>query len=353
MLRVKNLCKSLGDFALRDVSFDVEEGEYFVVLGASGMGKTVLLEMLVGITPPDAGQVFWNGEDITNARIQRRRFGLVCQNQSLFPHISVYGNIAYGLRARRLPRRDVDDKTRAYAEEVGVTALLDRMPGTLSGGEAQRVALARALATEPRCLLLDEPIASLDIQARGQMRALLRNLHRRGRTVIHVTHDYEEAISLASRVGIMEQGSVVEVGTPREVFQHPKSEFVARFVGIRNVYKGRLLPANPGGGDARRFVAGELAFTVLTDAAPGPGCLIVRSEDITVSLGKSDTSAQNSFRGKVMDVVPARLGVEIAIDIGVEVAAWVTAESVDRLGIQQGKEVWISFKASAARFIED
>ena len=353
MLRVKNLCKSLGDFALRDVSFDVEEGEYFVVLGASGVGKTVLLEMLVGITPPDAGQVLWNGDDITNARIQRRRFGLVCQNQSLFPHISVYGNIAYGLRARRLPRRDVDEKTRAYADEVGVTALLDRMPGTLSGGEAQRVALGRALATEPRCLLLDEPIASLDIQARGQMRALLRNLHRRGRTVIHVTHDYEEAISLASRVGIMEQGSVVEVGTPREVFQHPKSEFVARFVGIRNVYKGRLLPADANAAGTPRFAANGLVFTVLTDAVPGPGCLIVRSEDITLSLGKSDTSAQNSFRGKVMDVVPTRLGVEIAIDIGVEVAAWATAESVDRLGIQHGKEVWISFKASAARFIED
>jgi molybdopterin-binding protein len=353
MLRVRSLSKSLGDFAVQDVSFDVEDGDYFVLLGASGVGKTVLLEMLVGITVPDEGQICWDEEDITHSRIQQRRFGLVYQNQSLFPHMSVYGNIAYGLRARRLKRREVHEKTRVFSEETGVTALLSRMPGTLSGGEAQRVALARALATDPRCLLLDEPIASLDIQARGQMRALLRNLHRRGHTVIHVTHDYEEAVSLASRVGIMEHGSVVEVGVPRDVFQHPKSEFVARFIGIRNAYKGRLLPPGKGAGSTARFVAGELTFSVLTDARPGPGCLIVRSEDITVSLAKNDTSAQNSFRGAVTDVAPARLGVEVTIDIGVEVAAWVTPESVDRLGLQLGTEVWISFKASAARFIEE
>lgn len=353
MLSVKNMSKNLGDLAIRGVSFDVDNGDYFVLLGASGVGKTVLLEMLAGITIPDAGRVLWDDEDITHARIQKRGFGLVYQNQSLFPHMSVYGNIAYGPRARGLRRRDVRERTRALAEEVGVAALLGRMPGTLSGGEAQRVALARALATEPRCLLLDEPIASLDARARLQMRTLLRALNRGGHTVIHVTHDFEEAASLASRVGIMEKGAVVQVGAPSEVFQHPTSEFVAHFVGIRNVYRGRLSPSSTGEGGAARFVTCNLSFAVLTDAAPGPGCLILRSEDITVSLERSDTSAQNTFRGKVTDVAPVRLGVEITIDIGVEVAAWVTAESVERLGLTLGKAVWISFKASAARFIEE
>ncbi len=351
MLRVENLSKRLGQFAVRDVAFDVADGDYFVLLGASGVGKTVLLEMLAGIETSDAGRIFWNDDDITHARIQDRGFGLVYQDQALFPHMSVEGNIAYGLRARGMKRHEMHERTRALADEVGVGALLERMPGTLSGGEAQRTALARALAVEPRCLLLDEPIASLDTQARGQMRALLRTLHRRGHTVVHVTHDYEEAVSLATRVGVMEHGTVVQVGTPRDVFHHPTSEFVARFVGIRNVYKGRLLPGDAGG--TPKFVAGDLSFAVLTDATPGPGYLIVRSEDITVSLAKGDTSAQNTFRGTVTDVAPARLGIEATIDIGLEATAWVTTESLERLELRVGKDAWVSFKASAARFIEE
>ena len=186
MLRVEHLSTEIGDFALRDVSFEVNAGDYFVLLGASGAGKTLLLEALAGLVRPDAGRIFWDDCEITRTRIQHRGFGLVYQQQALFPHLSVYNNIAYGLRAWGARRRDVAARTRALAAETGADALLDRMPGTLSGGEAQRV----ALAVEPRCLLLDEPLASLDTQARAQMRALLRRLNQRGHTVIPVTHDY-------------------------------------------------------------------------------------------------------------------------------------------------------------------
>jgi molybdopterin-binding protein len=349
MLRVNNISKHIGAFALQDISFDVNERDYFVLLGFSGAGKTLLLEILAGMMRPDSGQLFWNGDDITLQRIQHRGFGLVYQSQALFPHLSVFNNIAYGLRGLGLRRAEVAQRTQALAEETGAEKLLDRMPGTLSGGEAQRVALARALAVEPRCLLLDEPLASLDTQARGQMRALLRRLNRRGHTVIHVTHDYEEAVSLASRVGIMENGRVIQTGDPVNVFQHPASEFAARFIGIRNVFRGRLLETPNGA--TPRFQCGDHRFKVLTDAPPGPGCLMLRSEDVAISLRQSDSSVQNLFRGVVSDVAPARLGVEIGVEAGVHVTAWVTNESANRLALAPGKEVWIGFKASAARFI--
>ena len=352
MLRVSRLDKRLGDFALHAVSFDVNDGDYFVLLGASGVGKTLLLETVAGLTQPDSGQLYWDDEDITRQRIQRRRMGLVYQDQALFPHMTARQNIAYGLRARKTNGVPVRDQVETLAEEVGATALLDRFPGTLSGGEAQRVALARALVTEPRCLLLDEPLSSLDMHARTEMRALLRALNRRGHTIVHVTHDYEEAVSLASRVAIMEHGTVVQVGDPQTVFQHPKSEFVARFIGIRNVLKGELGPAADSDGVAH-FITAGLVFSVLTDAAPGPGYLILRSEDITVARSALESSAQNSFAGTIVDVARARLGVEVTIDVGVKLAALVTTGSLDRLDLRCGQEVWVSFKATAARFIED
>lgn len=351
MLSVRNITNRLGEFAIRDVSFDVAEGEYFVLLGASGVGKSVLLETIAGLLDPQAGQVLLDGRDITGERIQNRRLSLVYQDRALFPHLSVRENIAYGLRCRRLPRADVAERTGKLAEQVGVQHLLDRGPGTLSGGEAQRVALARALGTEPRCLLLDEPLSALDTRSRVRMRSLLRKLNRRGYTLLHVTHDYEEAVSLASRVAIMESGRIAQVGTPDEVFRHPKSEFVARFIGIRNFFNGHLRrPA--GDGELAEFVTAGPVFHVLTEAAAGPGYLMLRSEDITVANARPETSERNTFAGVIVDMAAARLGVEVSVDVGIEVSALVTATSVGKLDLACEKEVCVSFKASAAKFIE-
>ena len=207
------------------------------------------------------------------------------------------------------------------------------------------------MATGPRCLLLDEPLSALDSGARGRMRSLLRRLNRGGQTVLHVTHDYEEAISLASRVAIMEEGRISQVGTREEVFHHPRSEFVARFVGIRNFFRGKL-EAPRAREESREFVTAGAVFRVLTDAPGGPGHLMVRSEDVTVSDSRPHTSARNTFEGSIVDLAPARLGVEVTVDIGVELSALITAGSVEELGLECGKRVFASFKASAARFIE-
>jgi molybdate/tungstate transport system ATP-binding protein len=351
VLKLEGLSKRLDNFSMQNVCFDVAEGDYFVVLGASGVGKTVLLETIAGLIRPDAGSIALDGRDITAERIQRRSISLVYQDQALFPHLSVFENIAYGLRSRGVSGADLRARVTALAEQVGAASFLDRAPATLSGGEAQRVALARALATEPRCLLLDEPISALDSSARGRMRELLRKLNRNGQTVLHVTHDYEEAVSLASRVAVMEDGRISQVGTPGEIFHHPRSEFVARFVGIRNFYPGRL-EAPEESNSAGRFVTNGATFYVLADARTGPGNLIIRSEDVTVSLSAQESSARNAFEGTVTDVAPARLGVEVTVDIGVEIAALVTAASVDKLSLECGRQVCVSFKASAARFVE-
>jgi len=353
MLKIKRLSKTLGAFSMRDVSFEVQKGEYFVLLGASGVGKTVLLETIAGLMRPDSGQIILAGEDITRERIQKRRIGLVYQDQALFPHLSVGDNIAYGLRSQRIGRSQMRNRVSELAERVGLQALLNRGIAALSGGEAQRAALARTLATEPRCLLLDEPLSSLDIPSRHEVRSLLRNLNRQGQTMLHVTHDYEEAISLASQIAIMENGMIAQVGAPESIFQCPKSEFVANFVGIKNFFKGTLLPPVEDGHLCEFVGPRGVRFQVLTEEPPGAGCLIFRSEDVAISNERPETSARNIFEGAVLDIIPARLGVEVSVQIGVKVSALVTQSSIRSLSLEIGKTVWVNFKASAARFLRE
>ena len=352
MLSVRNISKSLGALAIKDVSFEVQPSQYFVLLGASGVGKSVLLETVAGLIQPDSGRIFLDGKDVTGEKIQNRKIALVFQNSTLFPHITVYDNVAYPLRCKNLKGERIRQRVIELAEEFGFTGLLKRNPQTLSGGESQRVSLARAVASEPRCLLLDEPISSLDAKVRPQMRALLRKISTNGQTIVHVTHDYTEAVSLATHIAIMEGGSIAQMGTVEEIFQRPKSEFVARFVGIRNFFKGRLEESREHQANTKRFTTDGLRFSVLTDSRGGDGFVCIRSEDVTISNAAASTSARNNFQGTIVDIESVGVGVEVMVDIGTEVAALITAESVKALGLHCGKKVWVSFKASAVKYIE-
>ncbi|MBN1884747.1 MAG: ABC transporter ATP-binding protein [Candidatus Krumholzibacteriota bacterium] len=348
MLRVDGLSKRLGDFAIRDVSFEAAPGEYLVLLGESGVGKTILLETIAGLIPPDGGRIFLGGRDITSERIQRRRIGLVFQGQSLFPHLSVRGNVAYGLGGRRgADRAGRRARVADVARQLGIELLLDRRPGTLSGGEAQRVALARALAPAPEVLLLDEPLSSLDAGARSGLRRLLRQINRDGVTVVHVTHDYEEAIALATRVGVMERGKIVQAGEPREVFRRPASSFVARFAGIGNFLPGILARE---GGRARIFCDG-ISLDLVDDGPAGEGHVVIRGEDVTLSVGRPDSGARNVLAGVVVDTVPVRFGVEVTVDVGVELSALLAHDRVEALGLRPGVRVWASVRAGDVRFL--
>ena len=349
MLKVKNIYIKLGEFKLENISFDVKEGEYFVVLGESGIGKTVLLEILAGLLSQNSGIIILNNENISHAPIQKRNVGLVYQDQALFPHLTVKKNIEYSLKCKKMKAADVEIKIAKIAKQLEIEKLLKRKPETLSLGEAQRVALARTLVSEPKVLMLDEPLSSLDVQAKSKMRSLLRKINQTGQTIIHVTHDYEEAIALASRIAILEKSSISQIDIPDKIFRRPKSEFVANFIGIKNFYRGELKKESEIFGV---FKTKNLKIFVATKSEPGIGNLILKNEDITISKSCFESSAKNRFPGKIIDIEPARLGIEITVDIGVPVSALITQNSLEKMKLKLQDEIWINFKATSAKYIE-
>jgi sulfate transport system ATP-binding protein len=246
MIEVRNVTRRFGSFtAVDDVSLRVEDGELVALLGPSGSGKTSLLRVIAGLERPDSGQVLLEGKDATRREVKDRRVGFVFQHYALFRHMSVFENVAFGLRVRPRPLRPsepvIREKVMDLLRLVQLDWLADRRPAQLSGGQRQRVALARALAVEPRVLLLDEPFGSLDARVRQELRRWLRRLHDEIRlTSVFVTHDQEEALEVADRVVVMNQGRVEQVGTPAEIFDHPATSFVIRFMGHVNVFHGRV-----------------------------------------------------------------------------------------------------------------
>jgi molybdopterin-binding protein len=343
MLEIKNISKNLEDFNLKNLNLSVNKGDYFVLLGISGAGKTILLEIIAGITSPDSGEIFLNKKNITKQKIQKRRIGLVFQDYAVFPHLNVKNNIAYPLKNEKLSAFEKNKQILKLAEEMNITHLLNRKTTTLSGGELQRVALARTLALKPKILLLDEPLASLDIQLKNELRSLLRNINKKGQTIIHVTHDYQEVISLANKIAIINNGSIEQTGTPNEIFQHPKSQFIANFTGIKNFFKAELK-------NKQAIINNSIAFTLLTDKTKGKGNVLIKSQDIIISENKVESSACNNFKGIITDIIPAPLGIEIFTDIGIQLVALITTQSLKKLNLYKGKNIWISFKASCVKF---
>ncbi len=240
---VDNVTKRFGRVtALRRVFLDVREGELFAILGPSGCGKTTLLRVIAGFEVPEEGRVMFDDEDVTFKRPDERGAVMVFQNWALWPHMTVYDNVAYGLKVRRLPKNEIDRRVKMVLELVGLKGLENRYPHQLSGGQQQRVALARALVVEPRVLLLDEPLTNLDARLRLRLRGEIRKIQRElGITTIYVTHDQEEALALADRVAVMWNGKVVEMGTPDEIYHRPKHLFTAFFIGKTSVAEAKVI----------------------------------------------------------------------------------------------------------------
>ncbi|MES2492824.1 MAG: sulfate ABC transporter ATP-binding protein [Pseudomonadota bacterium] len=240
MIRIENLQKRFGDFpALHDINLHIEPGEFIALLGPSGSGKTTLLRIIAGLEFQDSGQVFFQGEDVSERSVAERGVGFVFQHYALFKHMTVAQNVAFGLTVKRGRQRPPKAAIRDRAEEllrlVQLPGLGDRYPAQLSGGQRQRVALARALAIEPQLLLLDEPFGALDAKVRKDLRRWLVDLHRKmGLTSVFVTHDQDEALEMADRVVVMDHGMIEQVGTPEQVYMNPASPFVADFVGETN-----------------------------------------------------------------------------------------------------------------------
>lgn len=347
MLELRNISKKYKDFNLNNVCINIEDGKYFVLLGKSGAGKSLLLEIIAGLTHPDKGKVIVDGNDITNIKIQNRHIGLVFQDYAIFPHLSVYENIAFPLKYKKLNKKQISQKVNKLAKKTDIATLLQRKPNTLSGGELQRVALARTLASDPKYLLLDEPLSSLDIQLKVDLQRLLRKINKDGITIIHVTHNFEEAISLADKVGIINNGSIIQIGSPKEIFHNPKSKFVANFTGIKNFYNAVIISKDT------VILENKIKIVYISQKEKGVGVVMFRSEDIVVSTNNPNSSMRNNFQGNIIEIIPIKNGIELLVDIGIKISAMITQQSVDALQLNEKDKIWVSIKASAIKYISN
>ena len=358
MITIKGLKVNLGEFLLQDIDLDIGQGEYFIILGPTGAGKTVLLEAIAGLYPVLEGAIWIDGREVSKLNPDKRGIGIVYQDQVLFPHLSVEDNIAFGLKSVKFPKQDIKPRIDSIAELLGITHLLHRSPATLSGGESQKVALARALVTEPAVLLLDEPLSALDPETRENTQQELAKVHRRlNVTIIHVTHDFEEAIALGQRVAILNEGRVVQVGTPEHVLRQPNSEFVARFALSRNIFAGE---AEDGDDDYTLVDIGGAKLAAVTGQR-GKVHLSLRPEDILISSEPLRSTARNSFEGTVSDIVQRGAVRYVKISLPpnsnsaksellqapLNFTCLVTRQALEELDLRKGVTVWITFKASA------
>ena len=341
MLELHSVNKKLGDFTLADLTMSVAKGEYFVILGPSGVGKTVFLEVVAGLIRPDSGRIVWDGADVTFVPPERRGFALVYQDYALFPHLNVAGNIAYGLRAGGVDKKIVKKRVQSTADLLGIRDLLYRKPQTLSGGEQQRTALARALITEPNVLLLDEPLAAVDPREAERLRRVLRDIHRRGDTIfLHVTHNVDEALYLGDKIGVMLDGTLRLVSTPEEIFRSPTDREVADFLGLRNVIHVDEITQ-----DGCRAQGVEISTSITDDSTAH---VWIRPEDILLSEKPFESSARNQFRCKVIGWEPAGRLLEVRISVGdLALSALITRSSFDDLKIESGTVLYCTFKSSA------
>jgi spermidine/putrescine transport system ATP-binding protein len=284
--------------ALDGVSMRITEGEFFCLLGPSGCGKTTTLNLIGGFIPMSGGELRIQGVRVNDLPPHKRNVNTVFQSYALFPHMTVAQNIAFGLRMERLGDQERKARVTEYLDLVGLTGMDGRYPAQLSGGQQQRVALARALAKRPAVLLLDEPLGALDLKLRRQMQAELSRIHSQvGTTFVFVTHDQEEALSMATRIAVMSQGRVVQLGTPREIYHRPVSRFVADFIGESNFLPGVV---ERDGSGARVTLEGGQMLPLAGDPPVGAGTLMVRPESITI--GRPDDGPATALRGRIAHV---------------------------------------------------
>ncbi|NLJ10418.1 MAG: ABC transporter ATP-binding protein [Treponema sp.] len=313
-VNIEGVSKSFGDFkALKDVSLEIKKGEFFSLLGPSGCGKTTLLRIIAGFETPDTGLVTFDGVDVLPLPPNMRHANTVFQNYALFPHLSIFENVAFPLRIKKVPNKEIKTKVMDYLKLVELENHAHKKPSQLSGGQKQRVAIARALINEPSVLLLDEPLSALDAKLRQHMLIELDKIHDKiGITFIYVTHDQQEALSVSDRLAVMCQGDVLQVGTPHEIYESPATDFVARFIGETNLFDGTVVSVepmeHPKAAENETMVTldipelGRIKVTTVDNVAPGMKVsFTIRPEKIAISTEKPTLNRNdiNLFEGIV------------------------------------------------------
>ncbi len=352
MIEFDRVSIALGDFLLDEVSLSIKKEDYYCIMGPSGAGKTIVLEAIAGLLVPDDGRILYNGVDVRGIPPEKRRIGLVYQDYSLFPHMNVQKNIAFGMRMRHLPDHEITSRVRQLMRQFGIEHIASRAPLTLSGGEQQRVAIARALAIEPELLLLDEPLSALDPVTREQFIDELRTIHRdQGLTIVHVTHDRRDAVSLGTRMAMIIDGRLVQEDRVGTIFSSPHGEQVARFIGYENILNGTVTSCD--GGVCLVDIGGMREVAVVAGAKRGARvALCIRADNITVfKTDGKETSARNLFSGPIIRKSVSGSLATITVNIGVEITALVTSKSAEELDLDIGVTVGISFKATSVHLI--
>jgi spermidine/putrescine transport system ATP-binding protein len=312
---VGNVSKLFGNFkALNDVSLEIKKGEFFSLLGPSGCGKTTLLRIIAGFESPDTGVVTFDGTDVLPLPPNQRQANTVFQNYALFPHLSVFENVAFPLRIKRAGKSEIDQKVNEYLKLVQLETHAEKKPNQLSGGQKQRVAIARALINEPQVLLLDEPLSALDAKLRQHMLIELDQIHDKiGITFIYVTHDQQEALSVSDRIAVMSQGDVLQVGTPHDIYESPATDFVARFIGETNLFDGVIMSAELLQKPETEYMVeldipelGRIKVTTVDNVVPGQKVsFTIRPEKVLISKEKPTTTRGdiNIFHGFVEEPI--------------------------------------------------
>ena len=345
--------------AVRDLHVAIAEGEFFSLLGPSGCGKTTTMRIVAGFEEPTAGTVSLHGTDVTNVPPHKRDVNMVFQSYALFPHMTVFDNVAFGLRRKNTPKKEVTDRVTDILGVVGLDGYAKRRPRQLSGGQQQRVALARALVNRPRALLLDEPLGALDLKLRQAMQIELKRIQREvGITFVYVTHDQGEALTMSDRIAVMNEGVIEQLAAPRDIYEHPKTRFVAGFIGTSNLLSGTVTSTDPATDGAVIDLGADGGRIVVPAAGKQPGDeleITVRPEKITLvadgagaALPAPAGQHDCALRGTVAEVVylGTSTNYNVTTSAGAEVVVYSQNSANDASGPQRGEQVWLHWDSA-------
>lgn len=355
MVELRNVSKVFGTFtALQEVSFEIREGEFMTFLGPSGCGKTTCLRLISGFDTPTTGQVFIGGKDVTFDPPYRRDVNQVFQSYALFPHLSIYENIAFGLRMKKIAAAEIKSRVDRVVEMTSLGQFIDRKPAQLSGGQRQRVALARAIVCEPKVLLLDEPLSALDAKLRTQMRSELKHLQKRlGITFIFVTHDQEEALTMSDRVAVLSAGRVEQIGTVNEIYYQPATRFVATFIGETNIVEAAVLSRQDGLIRCRLEGGVELEVKETPRASGDKVLLSLRPEK--VRLSRERPPGGNVFPGRIsVEIFKGAVDdLTVTVQGGLEIGALLTNDGQQEFDFHEGEEVFCRIQPEDINVVSD